>query len=66
MKRAIFGVVGVLIFIFQAQGQDINDDMFDLSLEELMNIEIDVTLASTRICDANIQCVAIANSINKW
>lgn len=42
MRKVISGVLGLMLIITFAKGQDVNDDLFDLSLEELMNIEIDV------------------------
>jgi len=42
MKRIICGALGLMMFVNLARGQEMTDDLFDLSLEELMNIEIDV------------------------
>jgi len=42
MKKVISGVLGIIMIITLANGQDVSEDLFDLSLEELMNIEIDV------------------------
>ena len=40
MKRIIGGVVALFLFSGLVQAQELDEDLFDLSLEELMNIEI--------------------------
>lgn len=42
MRRIGFFVFALLASTLFVKGQDLNDDLFDLSLEELMNIKIDV------------------------
>lgn len=42
MRRILGGIVGIFLFTGLVTAQELEEDLFDLSLEELMNIEIDV------------------------